>query len=391
VNLTASKLELLERCPSAGALPAVWTESTDDQRAGTARHRFVQRARELKRDEALAEIPADAPWRAQCEALDVASLPPGDCELAYAYDVTTDTARCLGPWLDRAYVVSATEVSGTADLVCPPHGDQTRWLVIDFKGEEEVTPATQNLQLGFYALCVARVHGLDAVDVAIGYLGHGGGVRWDRASLDVFDLEAVATRVLSVYAAVEAARAAIPGYATGLHCRRCPALTLCPAQTQLVREMTRTVRDDATNASEALVGVTETLAALSDADAGHAWVRVQVLEELVAAMKSSLRARAEVKGLPLPSGDQLVPVEVLRRSVVIEKALPILRERFGDQVDALVERSLSADAVGKLARQVAPGKGQKKAVEELWGALAEAGAMKRSTHTQLRVKKEKEK
>jgi hypothetical protein len=116
-----------------------------------------------------------------------------------------------------------------------------------------------------------------------------------------------------------------------------------------------------------------------------------VLEELVAAMKASLRARAEVKGLPLPGGDQLVPVEVLRRSVVIEKALPILRERFGDQVDALVERSLSADAVGKLARQVAPGKGQKKAVEELWGALAEAGAMKRSTHTQLRVKKEKEK
>ena len=69
MKASASKLELLERCPSAGALSATWFESTPDQIAGTGRHRFMQRAAELGRDAALVEIPADAPWRAQCEAL----------------------------------------------------------------------------------------------------------------------------------------------------------------------------------------------------------------------------------------------------------------------------------------------------------------------------------
>lgn len=392
MNVTASKLELLERCPAAGALPAVWTESTDDQLAGTARHRFVQRAREIGRDEALAEIPDDAPWRAQCEALPIEDLPSGDHELAYAYDVATDGARCLGAWIERAYQVGPTEVSGTADLVCPPTAERPRWLVVDFKGEEEVTPAATNLQLGFYGLCVARVQCVDEIDVAIGYLGHGGAIRWDRATLGPFDIEAVAERVRSVHVAVEAARALLaeggtPDFATGLHCRRCPALTMCPAQVALVREVALSVRPEATDAGAVVQRMTASLAPLSDEDAGRAWVRVQLLEELIGAMKASLRARAEVKGLPLPDGEQLMPVEVLRRSLVLDKAMPLLRVRFGDQVDALVERTLSADAVGKLSRQVAPGKGQKKALEELWGALAEAGAVKRSMHIQLRVKK----
>lgn len=393
MNVTASKLELLERCPAAGALPAVWTESTEDQLAGTARHRFVQRAREMGRDEALAEIPADAPWRAQCEALNLDALPAGDHELAYAYDVATDGARFLGAWLDRAYQVGPTEVSGTADLVCPPTAERPRWLVIDFKGEEEVTAAVQNLQLGFYGLAVARVHGLDEIDVAIGYLGHGGAIRWDRATLGPFDIEAVAERVRNVHATVAAVRAYVAAggtaldYARGLHCRRCPALTMCPAQVTLVREVALSVRPEATDAGDVTQQMTAKLASLSDRDAGFAWVRVQLLEELIAAMKASLRARAEVKGLPLPDGEQLIPTEVVRRSIVVDKALPVLRGRFGDQVDAMIDHSLSSEVVGKLARQIAPGKGQRKAAEELWAALTEAGAVRRSVHVQLRVKK----
>lgn len=393
MNVTASKLELFERCPAAGALPAVWTASTDDQLAGTARHRFIQRAREIGRDEALAEIPSDAPWRAQCEALSLDELPVGDHELAYAYDTATDTARFLGAWIERAYAVSPTEVSGTADLVCPPTPQRPRWLVIDFKGEEEVTAAAQNLQLGLYGLAVARVQRVDEVDVAIGYLGHGGAIRWDRATLGPFDVEAIADRVRNVHAAVAAARAylaaggQIPGYATGLHCCRCPALTMCPAMTRLAREVALTIPADATEVTAQVPDVIASLAALSDEDAGRAWVRVQLLEELIGAMKASLRARAEVKGLPLPGGEQLIPTEVMRRALVLDKALPLLRARFGDQVEALIERSLSAEAVGKLARQLAPGKGQRKALDALWTELTDAGAVKRSIHIQLRVKK----
>lgn len=373
---TASKLELLERCPAAGALPAVWTEATDDMRAGTARHRFIQRAREIGREEALAEVPSDAPWRAQCEALELDELPAGDHEIAYAYDVAHDTARCLGPWLDRAYDVWPTEISGTADLIAPPTADRPRWLVIDFKGEEEVEPAGVNLQLGFFALCLARLHGVDEVDVAIGYLRHGGGIRWDRATLGPFDIEAVADRLRGITAGIDAARAQLaPDVSMGLHCRRCPALIACPAQVAAARAF---LADPPTN---------EALAQASAEDAGAAWVQVKVLTELADRLRAVLAARAEVAGLPLPEGARLVPVETVRRTLLIEKAEPVLRARFGAQLDELIERSLSSEVVGRLSRQLAPGAGVKKAAEALWGELAAAGAVRRNTFVQLRVKK----
>lgn len=380
MNPTASRLWLLERCPAAGALPAVWTESTDDQVAGTARHRFIQRAREIGRDEALAEVPADAPWRGQLEAFDLDAVPAGDHEIAYAFDVATDTARCLGPWLDRAYEVGPTEISGTADLVCPPTAEHPRWRVIDFKGEEEVDPATSNLQLGFFAVCLARLHGVDEVDVAIGYLGHGGGIRWDLAELGPFDIEAAATRIKGLAAQVDAARVVVaagrtPDVTMGLHCRRCAALVHCPAQVAAARALL-----DASPSNEDLAGV-------SADEAGAAWVKVKVFGELVDRMRAALTARAQVAGLPLPDGERLVPVEVVRRALVIEKAEPILRQKFGDQLDELIERSLSSEVVARLARQLAPGKGQRKAADELWDTLTAGGAVKRSAHVQLRVKK----
>lgn len=377
---TASKLGLLERCPAAGALPAVWTEATDDMRAGTARHRFIQRSREIGREEALAEVPADAPWRAQCEALELDELPAGDHEIAYTYDVAADTARCLGPWLDRAYEVTATEISGTADLIAPPSAERPRWLVIDFKGEEEVEPAGGNLQLGFFALCLARLHGVDEVDVAIGYLRHGGGIRWDRATLGPFDLEAVAARLSAIAGAIDAARAVVadggtPDVSMGLHCRRCPALIACPAQVAAARALL------------AAPPTNEAMAQASAEDAGAAWVQVKVLTELADRLRAVLAARAEVAGLPLPEGARLVPVETVRRTLLIEKAEPVLRARFGAQLDELIERSLSSEVVGRLSRQLAPGAGVKKAAEALWGELAAAGAVRRNTFVQLRVKK----
>lgn len=379
ITLSASRLELLARCPAAGALPAVWTESTDDQVAGTARHRYLQRCREVGREVALGEVPADAPWRAQCEALDVDALPAGDYEIAWAYDTATDTARCLGPWLDRAYEVSDSEVSGTADLLCPPTAERPRWLVVDFKGEEEVPPAGVNLQLGLYALCVARSLGLDEVDVAICYLRQGGGMRWDRATLGPFELGALATRVCEVHRAVQSARELVlhgqtPDLVTGLHCRRCASLTLCPAQVRFARELLAAPLPP------------EGLAQLDDADAGRAWVQLKVLGELVDQARACLDERAKIRGLPLPDGGRLVPVEQQRRALLLDRAEVVLRELFGAQLDAVVERSLSTDAVNRLARQLAPGKGQKRAAEEVWEKLDAAGAVRRTTFVQLRTK-----
>lgn len=227
---------------------------------------------------------------------------------------------------------------------------------------------------------MARVNGAAEVDVAIAYLRQGGGIRWDRAHLDEFALEAAAARVRRVMAQVDAAvwaaaRGGALGYGTGLHCRRCPALAFCPAQTALLL---------------AALGrplAPGEIAKLSDEDAGRAYVQLKVMEEQVANGLAGARARAERAGLPLPDGDRLVPVETQRRALNLDKALPVLREAFGAQADEQVERSLSAEAVTRLARQLAPGKGQKKAADALWAKLDAAGAVRRSSFVQLRVKK----
>lgn len=382
MNPSASKLELFEACAAVGGLPAVRAESTDDQAAGTGRHAFVELLARCGREEALAAIPEGSPWRACCEGLDPAEIPVGRHEIAYAYDCASDAARELGPWLGRAYDCTATEISGTNDLVCEPSPGHPRWRVIDWKGEDEVTATATNLQLGFYALCVARVHQLDEIDVAIGYIGHAGAIRWDRATLGPFELEAVAARVREVHARTSRAQSGAPAdFTVGLHCRRCSALPLCPAQVALVSALAREERSPADLAAS--------LAPLSDERAGEAWERLKLFKEHVKAIEASLRARAEVKGLPLPNGDRLMPRKVFRRSIDVEKALPVLREKFGAQADEAVERRLPAEEVTRLSRQLAPGKGQKKALDALWSDLTTAGAVSSSMHTELRVKKAK--
>ncbi|MDO9020522.1 MAG: PD-(D/E)XK nuclease family protein [Deltaproteobacteria bacterium] len=383
-NITASRLELVERCPAAPALPAVWTESTDDQVAGTERHRFLQRAGEVGREAAVAEVPADAPWRAQVLGIDTDEIPAGGrYEIAYAYDVAADTAREQGQWVERAYDAGATEVSGTLDLVLPPGEGRPRWTVIDFKGFDEVAPAVRNLQLGFGAVALARVYDLDEVDVAIGYIGHGGDIRWDRATLGAFAIEAHALRIRSLFAAVDRARATLaagglPDFSTGTHCRYCAALPFCPAQTAAVRAF---LADPPTP---------DRLALLSDEDAGRVWPLLLAVEEMTKRAKASVRARAELSGLPLPGGERLVPVLVPRRKIIdLDGMLAILREQFGAQADAIVERSLSFESVGELVRQVAPGRGQKKVLDALTAKLLAAKVVQSTSFVQLKTRKAK--
>lgn len=401
-RLTASGLALAALCPATHALPSVEHTETDAMRAGTGRHAYLSAVAHaigagtglhpeglaIARTEALADVPADAPWRATCEAIDLDAIfaELGDAagspvtfvetDLAHAWDPATDTATTVGAVTHRAYA-DADGLVGTLDwLVTHADGSVT---VLDFKGQRRNAPAREHLQLALYGLQVARTRGLDAVHVALCYLDEEGTHAWDRATLDGWDLDAAAARLRGIHAAVVAARAAtwetLPTR-VGEHCGDCTCVRVCPAMVTLVREL---VANGAPTP--------ERLALLSDDDAGAAWVRLDALDTALAAARRALRARAEMAGLPLPDGQRLVPTEMTRRALVLDKALPVLRERFGAQVDSLIEQSLASGAVAKLARQLAPGRGVKKVEEELWGQLASVGAVKSSGYVQLKVRK----
>lgn len=415
-RLTASGLERAEQCPASFALPAVEDRETDAMRAGTGRHAYldavaaamsdpdVALGSDVARERALATIPSDAPWREQCEAIDLNALFEAtgaynetnvETGLSHAWDPVADTAVALDVAAHRAYP-DAAGIPGTLDwLVTSPRDGRVR--VVDFKGSQPTTRAAENEQLALYALQVARARGLAEVDVQLVYLGEDGSVRTDDATLDAWDLDAAAARLRGIWQRVQDARAVVevggaPRMRVGDHCGDCPAMRVCPAMTALVRELT--VSAPRTAAPEAEVeawkaGAASSLAQLSDEAAGEAWLRVELLGDLVAAMRASLKARAERAGLPLPGGAMLVPVESRRRTVEVALALPVLRARFGAQADAAVEQSLSIAAVEKLARQLAPGRGQRKAVEALVEELRAARAVRESTFVQLRVRKAK--
>lgn len=398
-RLTASGLRLAALCPAAYALPADDAESTDAQAAGTGRHAFIDALAvaftgdaDAARVAALATVPADAPHRATCESIDAVELlaltgaDVGTVETGVQLEwapATDEGAEHTHAGEHRAYRTDPARIYGTADwIVTAPNGAVT---VVDFKGSERNEPASEHAQLAFYALAVARARGLDTVDVALVYVHEDGALWADRATLDAWDLAARAEALRTTWSRVTAARLEVDfgrpvGTATGAHCARCPAMRVCPAQVTLVRAL-------ASEAAQSVEDIAAGLARLSDADAGRAWDRLQQAEAALKTIRASLTVRAGLRGLPLPDGSHLMPTETARRTVDVERALPVLRARFGDQADAAVERSLAIGAVEKLARQIAPGKGQRKAVEAVIAELAAAGAVRESRFVQLRVRK----
>lgn len=382
MKLTGSKLPLADRCLGAVVLPGVRTESSDAALAGTGRHAYLRRVAEVGRDAALAEIPTDAPWRGTCEGIEVDAIPAGLWEAAYAYHPGTDTARLLGTDTGRDYSgVNEYEISGTADLVTEAEDGSARPWVIDFKGSDAVDPPAHNLQVGFYALCVARVWGVDSARVSICYVHSEGRLEWHHADLDGWDLAVIAAQVRSLWDRAREARAAgrTPDLTAGLHCRYCPAFTACPAQVTLARELV-SERDAAAE--------TNTLM-LSDESAGKAWVKVAQYRQVLDRIEGALRERAMVRGLPLPDGSRLVVQESARRVLDVDKTLPVLRGLVGDRAESFVERSIASSVVESIAREVAKARGEKLTTtrEAVWSQLREGKAVKESTYVQLRVKK----
>jgi hypothetical protein len=394
-RITASGLALAAACPAAYALPAVEDNETDAMRAGTQRHAWldaVARAWDENRNtavdaraDAAPALPTDPTARATCEAIDLERL----LDLTGARDgrievgtvltwwPATDTAETTHAREHRAYRDDPTALHGTTDwVVTAPDGTVT---VVDFKGSMRGAPAGEHLQINWYALAYARSNGLDRIAVALVYIDEDGTLTDDRATLDAWDLDAWAARYASIYARVAVARAGSPVDHTrvGDHCGNCPALRVCPAMAALARELVASPPSP------------ETYPALTDEDAGAAWVRVALFEELLSRAKAALRVRAERRGLPLPDGRWLTPIESSRRTVDVEKALPVLRQLVGERAEGLVERSLSAAAVDALARELAAagGETQRAVNDRVWTALREAKAARDSTYVQLRPKK----
>lgn len=399
-KLSASGLDVAAKCPASFALSAVDTGSSADATAGTARHRCLDEFADLwnenghdveaARAAALAAEEIRSPgaaWLETLRAIDYEALvrtvngPATKIMVgrAYALHPHDREVHDLGRVPGRSYEYGHQWVCGTYDWIMFDETDTP--TLLDFKGSMRTTPVRNNLQIGFYSACAAMAHGFEAMNVELRYINDDGTIQYDRAYFDQIDFAWATQRIRRVLEEVTEARAAVaagldPRMSVGTQCSWCPCLAVCPAQTRSIRDLVG--RDP------------HSFVELEAEAAGEAWVQLKVGTEFIERVKRSIDERAKAgKGLPLPAGERLVPVEMVRRSLDPALAMPVLRELFGTRSEECISSKVEPEAVERIARElaIAAGEKQKARVEAVWSALQGAGAVVEKPFVQLRVKK----
>lgn len=415
-RLSASGLDVAAKCPGSCALPAVDVGSTPDQVAGSRRHELLDQfaalwSRHGDADRAAAEVlvrtkvedddeegddeddgddvKAASAWVETMHRIDLPQQLTSrgrvacrvETGLSFGLNLETGEVIDLGKVEGRAYTRDDGWVCGTADWLLH-FADGGPPVLVDFKGSKRATAARDNLQTAFYAGCVASLRGYPAMDVELRYIEEDGSVYVDSTRGDEWWLEGGLGRIIEVGRDVESARAAarageIPPIQAGSHCRNCASLRVCPAQTRALAALV-SAGDDVS------------VLGLSPEKAGAAWVKVEALMELLKRLKGALKERAITDGgLPLGAGEQLVPVRSLRRKVRADRAIPMLRDLFGDRVDSAIDMSIKSAKIDRLAVEVVREKGGKMAAAkaELWKRLTDGGAVTETSFVQLRSRK----
>ena len=315
---SASAAARVEACPGSLYLQAVSRTSEDAER-GNGGHKFLELVADgIPKHLALEAIAPE--YRDECAAIDLdatfsglVSLRP---EVAYAIDVRDGSVRLLGSRLARAYVCGEYEVPGTVDLVATDVMSDVP-VAVDWKtGFADVPHPSVNLQVGFAAYCVAAESGAGEVEGRIAYHRGGGVPRVERHRFDSWELDGFLERLQRIHAAALEARGRQTTLRPGEHCRYCPALASCDAQTGLARDML-----------PVLAETQRRLTMLTPEQAGEAWQKLRAIKQLADHVEEGLKAMARQQPLPLPNGQVLKETRSHAVSFNKSTALALLRER----------------------------------------------------------------
>jgi hypothetical protein len=399
-RITASSLDRAIACPASTALPAVWEESSPAAERGIAIHEFLDGSITHGRDAALAKVPADAPWRPLCEAIDLSLVLQGAktaaTELALAYDIENDSGRVIGSHLNRRYGDTTGEVPCTADLAIEYESGPP--LVLDWKAGHQTVVVHENRQMEMLGLAYARAKQINAVQVAVAMVHDSGFIEVDDVLvLGPMELARIANDVANaVDASKEMQRAVSAGepidVRPGDHCRYCPCKAACPAQVGLIRELARApgqslgpLLGDA--GKERLATALRERIATLDADAiGRAWQMLGVIESLVETARSQLTNRIlESGGLTMQDGSRLDAQTEKREGIDGRIALPLLRTL---NLEEAAEPKVTKAAIEREARRATPNDrdAAKRKFEDALAKLRDAGAITTSSYKVVRVK-----
>lgn len=357
------------RCSNSLHLPVVRSTSGAADR-GTWRHHFLARVGKVGAEAALLELPEE--HRDACAALPIDELPVNLlAEVAYAWDVSSNSVRVIGMNVDRAYgTLGPFEIPGTADVVgVDQASDQA--FVLDWKSQGYRGHARDSLQLRFLALCAQAQYGVGSVRVEIAALGDGGEVRRSWHVYDELDLAAFASELREWFVGASIAERAS---SEGAWCRNCPSFQSCPAKVALLHA--------AAGGGDLTAPF---MGGLSRSSVGAAYVLSENLRSMARELDRRIAAAVE----------ELGPCET-PRGTVIKRALVEGNERLdGDTVwqtveamagrdvaDAAVERSATKKKLGEALRAKF-GRGGAAKEREVLDAVRKAGGSKRTTSERM--------
>lgn len=368
--ITGSKIHRVWKCPASAALPQIDSEDEPSpaRDRGTKIHTFLERVGNVGRDQALAEC-TDPELYPLLVAIDTDALPAGlACEVAFAWNWRTQSARELGRGIGRNYELTAApptedEIACTLDLVGV--GQLTRGYVGDYKtGHSRLPAPDQNGQLMLGALCVQSVYNCDDCVLELIHIHRDGDHHRVRRTVDAWELAAFAAELAAAmdlvghWRAEHAAGRAVSAH-EGAHCAHCPAFNSCPAKTALIRAIPREL---------AAMGVAPELddkgklimqpGYITAATAADTWMFLERLEDVVDRAKQEICGIAAVAGdIPLPDGRVIGRLQTERRVLDGRIGAEVIEERYGRQTrDEVVELKLSITAVQKaVTKHLKPG------------------------------------
>ena len=334
MRLTASALGRAEACIGSTVLHG-YDESGEYAATGSAVDRFVQTAKTKGKALALAEAPVEL--RPYLDALTLDRVPDGaEYQVAFALHALTGEVRRI-PGRGAGYPNLGDEwILGTSDIVGVRDG---RAMVWDLKwGAYTIgrDPA-DDLQLGFYGVCAARIAGTDEVEVGFLRAGWDGVLRPEMALLDAMALDAMEERIRGIWRRASAATSLYadgteaPRLHVGQWCTYCHARRSCPAQVQPVALALR--GDLATLAGEALPSpglMREKVTALTLDDKGRLYERLDAAADFLGLVKGILRDDARTTPIPLSENRELREVQwgTSQSSPVAKAEIEALKEKL---------------------------------------------------------------
>lgn len=315
---TASSLSRVMACPASGVIPRVVEPAGDAAERGTAIHAFIATALTRGHDAAMSECPEQ--YENACRAIDFNVFPEGvECEVALGYRPDDDTSSRYVLKSHRDYPDDGL-FHVTIDLV-GMRDAQTVWVADIKTGDHDAASDSWQLKLGALAAC--SLAGVTRAEVEFLKLTPAGTWLSDRHVLEAEDIHSARRSLLALKRWLASY---VPGtavdYAVGDHCRYCPAIRVCPAQTALVRAFDEEITP---------LSLTGALAALTPEKLGSVYERLTRYEDVLKKVKDSLRAIVAATGpVPLPDGRSLDLVASSRRKAR-DGAVATLLELFGER------------------------------------------------------------